>query len=343
MGTSINAYPIFQAEEQNAIEEYYKGLNNPPSLEYLQDEYPDEAESVNSIFDDIVLTYDTLDDNRWLVNGTGKRVPKEEIDAEKREFLLEHHNKMELSRIKVAHTAYPFRIASTKINQILSQYPGKSYMSKKEYLQIQYRTYRDFINTKIHSEDRLFSIADCGWDEISDTFDIDDPSQYQELLTAYFIAFLCDYFSNNHGLTKEECNTNFHNAFEMFIKVSSKVKLQDPSGLFDVFNDWFAEGQSPAFEFEYCPNKEVILEMLEDLSITNGGKYCGGERSKSQVLGFVRACKEAMLLPEESDDILCEQIARTINMDYQARLKWGDKCAKTYKQVQNLIKSTKKA
>jgi len=330
METMRDIPTLFRKLEQNKLKKYFVSIENPPSLKELKKEYPDIAEEVDDILDNVVC----------IDHTTRELSSKEEIENEKYDMLLEHHNNILLGWLRVSYSLSPFVLAVSKVRQIIAQYDNSKYpLSKSEYLQNEYRVYRDFVNRKLYGVDLSLLTKDYGYQQISDAFNPDDPLSFQELMTAYFIAFLCQYFCNNHSLSVEEQKTRLVDTLMSFLEQTNEIVQAPVDDLFMEVNNWFSKEQDTPFEFEKFSGKEEILEMLEDLKITENGKYCGGERSKSQILGFVKACKEYSLLPKISDDLLNEQIAKYIGMGYKSRLKYGGTSKRTYDETKRHLKN----
>jgi hypothetical protein len=84
---------------------------------------------------------------------------------------------------------------------------------------------------------------------------------------------------------------------------------------------------------------DYIINMLEDLSITNNGKSVLGERRKGAIRGIVESLKENSILPNINLDKLCKLIAAKIQLDLNSKLDFSTTSNEYYKKANEYINS----
>jgi hypothetical protein len=97
--------------------------------------------------------------------------------------------------------------------------------------------------------------------------------------------------------------------------------------------------QTQAFEDLVDSEKQTfILQMLDDLSITNHGVCILGERKKGAIRGVVESLKANNILPNISMEQLCNLIAAKIKLDLKSKLDESDISKEFKKKVETYIK-----
>jgi hypothetical protein len=71
-------------------------------------------------------------------------------------------------------------------------------------------------------------------------------------------------------------------------------------------------------------NIQFIMQMLEDLQISENGKFILGERKKGSIRGVVEALHEQMIIPQLTLEISCKLIATRIELELQSKLDHSD-------------------
>ena len=79
-------------------------------------------------------------------------------------------------------------------------------------------------------------------------------------------------------------------------------------------------------------NVKFILQMLEDLQITENGKYILGDRKKSSIRGVVEALQDSSIIPRLNLEISCKFIADRIELDLNSKLDFSES-VKNYKKL----------
>ena len=72
--------------------------------------------------------------------------------------------------------------------------------------------------------------------------------------------------------------------------------------------------------------------MLEDLQITENGKYILGDRKKSSIRGVVEALQDSSIIPRLNLEISCKFIADRIELDLNSKLDFSES-VKYYKKL----------
>lgn len=132
------------------------------------------------------------------------------------------------------------------------------------------------------------------------------------------------------------CEWVDENSFGLFVRImqtlnalkQNRDSLENPSTkMTDAL-----KRKNKTFNLETYSHKSFILEALEAVGITDGHVYILSERRKSALMGFVEACLEHNVLPKVSKDVLCNCIAKCINLNLERRLDAGSKVANTTKK-----------
>jgi hypothetical protein len=84
--------------------------------------------------------------------------------------------------------------------------------------------------------------------------------------------------------------------------------------------------------------QEYITQLLEDLSITVGGKSTLSIRKKGAIRGVVEALREEHILPHLGLDVLCKSIAVEIQLELNSQLDVSDTSIKYQKDAKQYIK-----
>lgn len=96
------------------------------------------------------------------------------------------------------------------------------------------------------------------------------------------------------------------------------------------------------FENSISPeNQQLILQLMDDLSITLNGKYCMSERKKSVIRGLVIALKEEGKLPNLAIHDLCLIIADKIGLEIKSKLEHTSTAKDMQSAVKKYLQSSK--
>ncbi|WP_271407292.1 hypothetical protein [Tenacibaculum soleae] len=85
--------------------------------------------------------------------------------------------------------------------------------------------------------------------------------------------------------------------------------------------------------------QDYILRLLEDLSITVGGKSVLSTRKKGALRGVVEALREENILSQMGMDKLCKIIAKEIDLELKSKLDFSDISQKFQKDAKQYIKN----
>lgn len=93
--------------------------------------------------------------------------------------------------------------------------------------------------------------------------------------------------------------------------------------------------------FDELPNekKDFILQMLEDLSITQNNKSLLSERKKGSIRGIVEALRNENILPQLSIEKLCLIIAEKIGLQLKSKLDFSETSENYRKKTENYIRN----
>ena len=81
------------------------------------------------------------------------------------------------------------------------------------------------------------------------------------------------------------------------------------------------------------------MQMLEDLQITEKGKYILGDRKKSSIRGIVEALQDSSIIPRLNLEISCKLIANRIELELSSKLDYSDAYLNFRKLASNYIKN----
>lgn len=93
--------------------------------------------------------------------------------------------------------------------------------------------------------------------------------------------------------------------------------------------------------FDELPNekKDFILQMLEDLSITQNNESLLSERKKGSIRGIVEALRNENILPQLSIEKLCLIIAEKIGLQLKSKLDFSETSENYRKKTENYIRN----
>ncbi len=75
-----------------------------------------------------------------------------------------------------------------------------------------------------------------------------------------------------------------------------------------------------------------IMQMLEDLQITENGKYILGDRKKSSIRGVVEALQDSSIIPSLNLSVSCKLIANRIELELPSKLDYSS-ALKNYRSL----------
>ena len=105
-----------------------------------------------------------------------------------------------------------------------------------------------------------------------------------------------------------------------YMKETKNLSFVLPSDLAQQI-DGTAHKQSSSLDALINAKKmEFITNMLEDIGITNNGQTMISERKKGAIRGVALALRDSGILPNVAQDILCNLIAKKINLSLKTRL-----------------------
>jgi hypothetical protein len=112
--------------------------------------------------------------------------------------------------------------------------------------------------------------------------------------------------------------SDFFKEFSLVNDVKPKKnKKPDPTSLEEI-----ADAEAISF----------IMQMVEDLQITENGKYILGDRKKSSIRGVVQALQDSSIIPRLNLEISCKFIADRIELDLNSKLDFSES-VKYYKKL----------
>lgn len=164
--------------------------------------------------------------------------------------------------------------------------------------------------------------------------------------------FIDDYYSTDklsliNSIKDIECKMGPIHPVHLDVLKSNKNDLKIFLKIEDAYKRLFAEfreslTQKTKREKQYIPNSleeltnpvnvKFILQMLEDLQITENGKYILGERKKSSIRGVVQALQDSTIIPRLNLEISCKFIAERIELDLNSKLDFSES-VKNYKKL----------
>ena len=84
---------------------------------------------------------------------------------------------------------------------------------------------------------------------------------------------------------------------------------------------------------------KFIMQMLEDLQITENGKYILGVRKKSSIRGVVEALQDSSIIPSLNLSVSCKLIANRIDLELPSKLDYSCALKKYSKLASDYIKN----
>jgi hypothetical protein len=119
--------------------------------------------------------------------------------------------------------------------------------------------------------------------------------------------------------------SDFFKEFSLVNDVKPKKKKKpDPTSLEEI-----ADAEAISF----------IMQMLEDLQITEKGKYILGDRKKSSIRGIVEALQDSSIIPRLNLEISCKLIANRIELELSSKLDYSDAYLNFRKLASDYIKN----
>ncbi len=142
----------------------------------------------------------------------------------------------------------------------------------------------------------------------------------------------------------EEKEDKYPNLFKEFLSIEADfiketVQVNPMTYLPKSKNKLLIEEANTFKTFVNQDKQDYILKLLEDLSITVGGKSTLTERKKGAIRGVVEALREENILPQKGIDKLCKIIAKEIDLELKSKLDFSDISQKFQKDAKQYIKN----
>jgi hypothetical protein len=136
----------------------------------------------------------------------------------------------------------------------------------------------------------------------------------------------------------------YPNLFKEFLSIEAEfiketVQINPTTFLSNQPQSVLIEDGTESFKtFVNQERQDYILKLLEDLSITVGGKSVLSSRKKGALRGVVEALREENILSQIGIDKLCKIIAKEINLELKSKLDFSDVSQKFQKDAKQYIK-----
>ncbi len=142
----------------------------------------------------------------------------------------------------------------------------------------------------------------------------------------------------------EDNEDKYPNLFKDFLSIEAdfiKETIQvSPMTYLPISESKFLIEETNTFKtFVNQEKQDYILKLLEDLSITVGGKSVLSIRKKGALRGVVEALREENILSQIGIDKLCRIIAKEIDLELKSKLDFSDVSQKFQKDAKQYIKN----
>lgn len=189
-----------------------------------------------------------------------------------------------------------------------------------------YNPYLGISKAKIQSVEGLLESLDVITSTILSS--IDTTQLYKDDYISNESKYMLDLTLNEHAITQKLLLKKFSNGEIKYIK-TIKSWLENEKKFVEKITPIVQKinfvSEKPAsyisFQSSISNNKQkYILELLEELSLTNNGKSIISNRKKSAIRGVVEALKEKNIVPNIGIDKLCSIIGNKIGLDIKSKL-----------------------